>query len=148
MTEKGKAKTKGGGGRSRALAALLAIVALVAIWLSDCIPGFGLGSLGIDGEAQDAEQAEPVEKVEPAVPESEVEAEAEPPRTLKLIVEPRGCTVEGGEPFDCATLCERTELFAGVESVVIDATEASHATVTEVLDCLATFDVTVATTRK
>jgi hypothetical protein len=132
-------RKRGGGGRTTVLAALLAVVALVAIWLSDCIPGFGTGSSG-DAEGE----AEQVEKAEPAQPEPEKVAEPEPVpepepaanKTLMITIDVRGCSIDGAAPSDCASVCERAELFAGVDDAILQVEEASHGSVTAMVDCL------------
>src|SRR5690606_3772748 len=144
-------------GRTTVLAALLALVAAVALWLSDCIPGFGLGSGTKEGEAGESEKSEKSEKSEQATPaEPEPPAEDEPeqqpsvrkPMPMKLTVDARGCSVNGGDPIDCATLCDDAELFEGVGSVVIDAKRGPHGVVVEILDCLKSKNLSVAISRE
>jgi hypothetical protein len=145
-------------GRTTALAGLLALVGVLAVWLSDCIPGFGIGSRSDgDGEAEravESEQAEPVEaEPEPPEPaEGGQAAEGQPsvrkPVPMKLTIDARGCIVEGGEPIDCAAMCDRDELFEGIDSVIIDATNGPHGVVMDVLDCLKTKKLSVALNRK
>jgi hypothetical protein len=131
--------------RTAVLAALLAVVAIVAVWLSDCIPGFGLGSSGEAGEGTDADAAKP----EPAKPEPATKPEAkpeaakpEPPaggtagKTLNVKIDVAGCAVAGAEPVDCSTVCERSELFEGMDDAVLDVDGASHGSVLEMTDCL------------
>ena len=36
------------------------------------------------------------------------------PMPMKLTIDARGCLVDGGEPIDCATLCDKAELFEGI----------------------------------
>lgn len=151
MADANKQKRKSKGGlRTKLLAVLLGVVALAAIWLSDCIPGFGLGSQGTDeGQASSAEVVEPAV---PAEPESEVEpvepAAARKPMPMKLTIDARGCLVNGGEPQDCEGLCEQDELFTKVDAVTIDAKQGPHGTVVKVLDCLKTKDLAVSITRR
>ena len=143
-------------GRTTVLAGLLAIVAVVAAYLSDCIPGFGLGSRSGDGEGEQAEseptkpaEAEPTD-AKPAEDEKAVAAEPteRKPMPLKLTVDARGCIFADGQPIDCATLCDRPELFEGADSVIIDATNGPHGVVVDVLDCLKSLDLSVAIKRK
>lgn len=151
-----KPKAKAGGRRTGLLAGLLALVALVAVWLSDCIPGFGWGSQGAaDGEAKlgdeaepAAEPAEPEPEPEPAEPEAD-EAEGEPP-PVRLTIDARGCLIDGGEPQNCDALCEadhaRDELFGGREVVIIDAKHGSHEAVTKFRSCLEAKQLAVSVT--
>lgn len=142
MANKQEPKRKrGGGGRTTVLAALLAVVALVAIWLSDCIAGFGIGSSGdAEGEAEQAEPAEPAqpepEKVAPPEPEPEPEPAAAANKTLKVTIDVHGCSIDGAAPSDCASVCERAELFEGVDDAILDVKEASHGSVIAMTDCL------------
>jgi hypothetical protein len=153
---------KRGGARTLVFGGLLAIVALVALWLSNCIPGFGIGSRGEGegGEKGGGEKAD-ADKAKPAEPESEPEKTAEPeqpktpeqpivrkPMPMKLTVDPAGCSVNGGDPFDCATLCDQAELFEGIDTAIVDAKNGSHGVVVEVLDCLKSKDLAVSITRK
>jgi hypothetical protein len=130
---KPKPKPKGSGKRTTVLAALLAIVGLVAMWLSDCIPGFGVGSDAGDseGEAEPAEAAEP----EAAKPE-QPEPEQPPAKTLEVVISVHGCSVAGGEPLECEAMCEQAELFEGIDDAVLEVDGASHGSVVAVTDCL------------
>lgn len=151
---KPKPEPKKRSARTTALAGLLAVIAAIAIWLSDCIPGFGIGS-GVkdgDGEAEPTVDAEPAKPAEPEPPEP---AEPEPPEPavrkpmpVKLTIDARGCMIDGGEPIDCATLCEDAKRFEGRDAVIIDTKDASHATATEVIDCLKTHDLSLSITRE
>jgi hypothetical protein len=150
--------------RMPVLAALLAVIAVVAVWLSNCIPGFGLGSSGSgDGErsndaADKAEaaksEAAPTEpdKPEPAKPEPEpakpepteplAPAEpTEPPalgsgKTLIVKIDVAGCAVAGATPVDCSKVCEQAELFEGIDDAVLEVDGASHGSVIQMTDCL------------
>ncbi|PRQ09181.1 hypothetical protein [Enhygromyxa salina] len=137
MADKQERKRKGSGGRTTVLGALLAVVALVALWLSDCIPGFGIGSSG-DAEG-DAEQAEPVEQAEQAPPVPEPvppEPKQAVDKTLKVTIDVHGCSIDGAPAADCASVCERGELFEGVDDAILDVKEASHGSVIAMTDCL------------
>ncbi len=141
-------------GRSTILAGLLAIVALIAVWLSDCIPGFGIGSGTKDGEGEQAEQdeAEPAKPAEPEPPEPEPAKPAQPvvskPMPMKLTIDARGCMIDGGEPIDCKTLCDDAKRFEGIDAVTIDAKNGPHGAVVDALDCLDSKDLAVAITRE
>jgi hypothetical protein len=153
-------KPKRGGARTAMLGGLLAIIAVIAAWLSNCIPGFGIGSGTGEGEGDDA-RTEPAQRAEP---ESETEKKTEQPANteqpkpeqpsvtkpmpIKLTVDPRGCSVDGDEPIDCATLCDQSELFEGRDTVIIDAKNGPHGVVVDVLDCLKSKDLAVSITRK
>lgn len=150
------------------LAGLLAIVAVFAAWLSNCIPGFGFGSNG-EGEGE-GEQAAESERAKPAEAEPETEPEpakpGEPskpdglgaaadsdtserkPVPVKLTIDARGCIFDGGEPIDCATMCDDDKLFEGADSVIIDAKNGPHGVVMDVLDCLKARGLAVAINRK
>jgi hypothetical protein len=146
------------GGRTAVAAGLLAIVAAVAAYLSNCIPGFGIGSSGTPGDAEQAEPAKPAEpEPEPAEPKPDEAKQGETPpgqlgarkpMPMKLTIDARGCSVGGDEPFDCEKLCDQTELFEGVDAVVIDAKHGPHGVVVEVLDCLKAKELAVSITRK
>ena len=128
------------------LAGILSLVSLVALWLSDCIPGLGVGSKG-EGEAEAEAEAEH-EKAQPAEPEPETDTRVEPetappakaapdraPRQLRVIVDARGCIIGDAEPRECASSCEDEALFEGVEEVLIDAKEGPHDKTIAVIDC-------------
>jgi hypothetical protein len=143
------------------LAALLAVIAVVAVWLSNCIPGFGLGSSGSgtntanEGDADkpeaaksEADKSEPA-KTEPAKPEPAKPepvrpepARPEPPpvggtgNTLNVKIDVAGCAVGGAAPVDCSKLCERSELFEGMDDAVLEVDGASHGSVLAMTDCL------------
>jgi hypothetical protein len=150
---------KGSGRRTTVLAALLAVITVVAVWLSNCIPGFGIGSSGSgdddaskgtdDAAATDkSDKAEPAkseaDKPEPASPDpaSPDPAKPEPPplgaagKTLNVKIDPAGCAVGGAAPVECSKVCERTELFEGMDDAVLDVAGASHGSVIEMTDCL------------
>ena len=146
---------KGARSRRVVLAALLAVAVVVAVWLSNCIPGFGLGSGSSgngeaegDGERADAAKPEPEpsksepSKPEPAKPEPPKPDKAEPPplgstgTTLTVAIGVNGCAVAGSEPIDCAKMCERTDLFTGIDDAVLEVAGASHGSVVAMLDCL------------
>ena len=145
-------------GRTTLLAGLLAVVAALAVWLSNCIPGFGIGGGEGEGEAENAAESEPAKPAE-AEPESEPskagEGGAAPevgtarkPVPLKLTIDARdSCTFADGQALDCATICENDELFEGVDSVIIDAKNASQDVVVDVLDCLKTKKLAVSIER-
>lgn len=145
--DKPKSKaSKGGGARKTALTGLLAVVAVVAAWLSNCIPGFGIGSSGdAEGEAENSEPAEPAVEAEakPEPPEVEVEVEAEnsePPepagKTLTVTIDAHGCAVGEAAPGECAAMCEQGERFEGVDDAILDVKQASHESVVTMTDCL------------
>jgi hypothetical protein len=133
------------------LAALLAVVVVLAVWLSNCIPGFGIGSSGPgDGAADDTgaakserakpepakpEAAEPdTDKPEPAKPEPEALGAAG--TTLTVTIDVGGCAVAESAPIDCAKICDRNELFVGIDDAVLEVAGASHGSVVAVIDCL------------
>lgn len=153
MADSKQPARKATGGRTTVLAALLAVIAVVAVWLSDCIPGFGLGSSGSgDGEKTDAdadkaeaaksESAKPEPaKPEPAKPEPAKPEQQPPPlgatgKTLNVKIDVAGCAVAGAEPVECSKVCERSELFEGMDDAVLDVAGASHGSVIEMTDCL------------
>ncbi|KIG17492.1 hypothetical protein DB30_03193 [Enhygromyxa salina] len=142
MAEKQERKRKGSGGRTTVLGALLAVVTLVALWLSDCIPGFGIGSSGdAEGDADQAEPAQPAEPEQVTPPEPEPEPEPPAPesaanKTLKITIDVHGCSIDGAPASDCASVCERGELFEGVDDAILDVKEASHGSVIAMTDCL------------
>jgi hypothetical protein len=147
---------KGSSRRTTVLAALLAVITVVAVWLSNCIPGFGIGSSGSgegEGSKDDADKAEPAksesDKPEPAKPEpakpepaKPEPAKPEPPplgaagKTLNVKIDVAGCSVGGATPVECSKVCERTELFEGMDDAVLEVAGASHGSVLEMTDCL------------
>ncbi|MFO7564700.1 MAG: hypothetical protein R6X02_18800 [Enhygromyxa sp.] len=142
-------------GRTTGLAGLLAVIALIAMWLSDCIPGFGIGSGTKEGEGEVAEdEAEPAKPAEPEPdpPEEDEVAEPEPtvrkPMPMKLTIDARGCMINGGEPIACDALCDDPKRFEGVDAVTVDAKDGPHQAVVDALDCLETHDLAVAITRE
>ena len=145
--DKGKSK-KGGGARTTAFTALLAVVAVIAAWLSNCIPGFGIGSSGdAEGEAEKAEaekaveaEAEPEPEPEPAKPEAKEDEQAGEAagKTLTVTIDVRGCALAEAEPSECASMCEREELFEGIDDAILDVKQASHESVVAMTDCLKT----------
>jgi hypothetical protein len=137
------------------VAALIAVIVVVAVWLSNCIPGFGLGSSGRDGEGSrdgDADKAEAAkrepDKTEPAKPEpppakpEPQPAKPEPPplgaagKTLNVKIDVAGCAIAGGESVDCSKVCERADLFEGMDDAVLEVSGASHGSVVAMMDCL------------
>jgi hypothetical protein len=142
-------------GRTTALAGLLAVVAVIAAWLSNCIPGFGIGSESGDGEAEQAQESEPARPAEPEPepePEpaepSETEPEVRKPMPIKLTIDARGCSIDGGESIDCKALCDDPKRFEGRDAVIIDAKDGPHAAVVDALDCLKTHDLSVSINRE
>ena len=139
-------KKKKGSARTTALAGLLAVVAVIAAWLSNCIPGFGVGSSGDaegEAEAEPAVEAEAKEEPKPAEPEvkeddkDDDKAGEAAGTTLSVTIDVHGCSVGGAEAFECASLCEKAELFEGVDDAILDANgDASHESVVAVTDCL------------
>jgi hypothetical protein len=144
-------------GRTTILAGLLAVVAVLAAWLSNCIPGFGFGGGEGEGDAEQAGESEPAKPAErEPEPASSKADDAKPPEVgttrkpvpLKLTIDARGsCTFADGQALDCATICDRDELFEGADSVIIDAKNASQSVVVDVLDCLKTKQLAVSIQR-
>ena len=146
---KSKPKPKRKRGRTTALTGLLAVVALVAMWLSDCIPGFGIGAGTKEGEGE----AEPTEPAKPAEPEPTPEPAATPdpvrkPMPMKLTIDARGCSIAGDDPIDCASLCEDEARFAQVDTVIVDAKDGPQAAVEAALECAKTKDLSVKLVRE
>lgn len=141
---------KGTSRRMPVLAALLAVIAVIAVWFSDCVPGFGSGSSG-SGEGQrtdaDADKAEAA-KSESDKPESDKPPPqpdeplpTDPPplaagKTLNVKIDVAGCAVGVAEPVDCSKVCERSELFEGMDAAVLEVAGASHGSVIQMTDCL------------
>ena len=131
------ARKRMSGRRITVIATLLAVIVVVAVWLSNCIPGFGIGSSG-RGDGDDTGKTAPA-KTEPAKTEP---AKTEPPKpepagkTLNVTIGVAGCSVAGSEPVECSKICERAELFEGIDDAVLDVAEASHGSVIEMTDCL------------
>lgn len=135
------------------LVALLAVIAVIAVWLSNCIPGFGIGSSGggergndkADAAKSESDKPEPA-KPEPATPDKPEPATPEPVKppllgagtgkTLNVKIDVLGCSIAGAEPVDCSKICERTELFEGMDDAVLEVDEASHGSVIAMTDCL------------
>jgi hypothetical protein len=156
MDDSKQSARKARGRRMTVLAALLAVIAVVAVWLSNCIPGFGLGSSGSgtntanEGDADkpeaakseadksEADKSEPA-KTEPAKTEP---VRPEPPpvggtgNTLNVKIDVAGCAVGGAAPVDCSKVCERSELFEGMDDAVLEVDGASHGSVLAMTDCL------------
>ena len=137
------------------LAGLLAVVALVALWLSDCIPGFGVGAGTKDSEGEAAKQdAKPEVQTEAPKPVEQPPAKVEPevaapkPTPMKVTVDARGCMVNGADPIDCETVCDQAELFDNVDTVLIDATDGPQGFVDEVLTCVEAKHLAVKITRE
>lgn len=146
---KGKGKSKGGSpARTGVLAALLGVVALLALWLNDCIPGMGSGKGSDDAKGDSEKQADETPKASEkadANPDANPDAnqKAEPtlaaPAPARLVVDGRGCALvvdgEPGEAVACASLCESEDPFGGATEVVIDATQGPHGDVMAASDC-------------
>jgi hypothetical protein len=138
------------GRRITVIATLIAVIVVAALWLSNCIPGFGIGSSGGDGDDDvDAGKAGPAKpepakpepaKSEPAKSEPAKSEQPEPPKpagkTLNVTINVAGCSVAGSEPVECSKICERAELFEGIDDAVLDVADASHGSVVEMTDCL------------
>lgn len=137
-----KSSGRGVGARTGLLAALLAVVAAAALWLSDCVPGFGIGGGKGEGEGEGTpakqEPSEPVKTDEAKQPVLTAPA----PMTIEIAVD--GCKLGDGPKQTCAELCKRAEKgeFAGIEKVTLESEHGSQADVTLVIDCLTTAGVT------
>jgi hypothetical protein len=131
--------------RTTVLLALLAVIVVLAIWLSNCIPGFGFGGAGeADGEAseQTAEgeaktpPSEPAKPAEPPPTPTPEPAAAPVSKTLLVRIDVRGCSIADAPPSECASLCERAELFENIDDAIVQVDGASQASVVAMLDCL------------
>lgn len=136
-------KKRGGKGRTTVLGGLLLLVALIAAYLSDCIPGLGVGT-GQDAPGEQAAVDDPEDEAEETTPEPKFDVpppEPEAPTKATMLVDGRGCQLqlEGAEPgefVECATLCEAEAPFgeATVE-LTVDARQGPHDDVVAVVDC-------------
>ncbi|MFV8749475.1 hypothetical protein ACNOYE_02860 [Nannocystaceae bacterium ST9] len=139
---KPKPKPRGMGVRGGLLAVLLAVVAALAIWLSDCVPGFGIGGEGEgEGAGQPASDEKP--KAEPAEAEVAPASPAgEPAPTIEIGV--LGCSLADEPVQPCAELCKRIEKgeLEGRASAILKSEQGSHADVTAVIDCLKAAGIT------
>ncbi|NVB38993.1 hypothetical protein G6O69_14215 [Pseudenhygromyxa sp. WMMC2535] len=153
-----KAKSKRKGGRTTAFAGLIAVIALIAAWLSDCIPGLGSG-VGEDapGEAeaervaapeddaqtQDDVQAKDDAQAEAGAAEAGAAEAGAAEQTLRAAVSvdaSGSCRVAindaaPGEAVACASLCDGEDPFSGAQALTIDAKQGPHAAVVAVMDC-------------
>lgn len=129
-----KSARGGMGARTGLLAALLAVVAAVAVWLSDCVPGFGIG--GGEGEG------EGTEKIDETKPPTKAETPSKPaapePTITRIEVGIAGCALADETAIPCADLCKRiaADELAGTSKLIIAAKQGSHADVTTLLDCV------------
>jgi hypothetical protein len=144
-TSKPEKKRGGAGVRTGLFAGLLAAVAALAVWLSDCVPGFGIGGGEGEGEGQ-APATDKPDKPEKAEPPAKTEAAPLPakPAPPNIEIGVSGCKLDEGPTQTCAELCKRAEQgeFAGVESIMLQSEQGSQADVTLVLDCLKAAGVT------
>ncbi len=117
--------------RSRVLVGgfgLVALVALVAAYLSDCLPGLGAGSsLGTPASEPPAAPAEPAE---PA-------SAAGQPARLSIVVEGDRCRYADAAPAPCPEVCAALPLGRASTAVVeIEAVQGRHGTVEDLRQCL------------
>ncbi len=125
-----------GKGRVTILGFLLAVVGAVALYLSDCIPGFGLGGGPGEGEGEKGEPTE--EPAKQAKPDEQSSVETPPVPSGKIVVGVGGCALEGEQAQPCEDLCKRISEGAleGAKEITIDAKEGTQASVVTLLDCL------------
>ena len=114
-------------GRTLGLLGLLVVVAVIAAYLSDCLPGLGAGgSLGVpESESKDAEQ-KAVEKDDAAPGEARV----------RIVVDGDRCAVGSEPPTACPETCKAVGAGGTVEEIEIDATRGAHGTVETLKACL------------
>ncbi len=129
------AKKRGGmGARTGLLGLLLAAIGALALWLSNCVPGFGIGGAEGEGDAASSSKAESSTptKTDEAAPPSAASS------TPVIAVGVYGCKLNDEVAQPCADLCKRAEQgeFAGVTAAKVASTQGSHADVTAVIDCL------------
>lgn len=112
------------------LLGVVALVALVAAYLSDCLPGLGsggrLGTPSSDAPA-DAKAGSGKAPAEPGGADD----------LVRITVQGDRCRRGGAEPQPCDQLCaslDRTR--AAALTVELDATEGRHGTVEELRTCL------------
>lgn len=111
-----------------ALLGALVLVALVAAYLSDCIPGLGTG--GELGTPPSSAPAAPSEG--PEAPAGEASK-----GSITIVVQGEQCRRDQAPAQSCARLCatlDRTH--AASTQVTLDATEGRHGTVEELRQCL------------
>jgi hypothetical protein len=135
-------KKRGSGVRTGLIGVLLAAVAALAIWLSDCVPGFGIGGGEGEGEGQAPAKTDKPDTTPPAKTEAAPLPAKPAPPSIEIGV--GGCKLGDGPTQTCAELCKRAEQgeFAGVESVTLHGEQGSQADVTQVIDCLKAAGVT------
>lgn len=104
----------------------LILIALVAAYISDCLPGFGVGGkLGT-----------PSSDAPPSATKAPPEGEAAGDR-ITIVVQGEQCRRGQGEPQPCPQLCaalDRTH--AATVEVAVEAVEGRHGTVEELRKCL------------
>jgi hypothetical protein len=117
------------GGRPLVLVGIVVLIALVAAYLSDCLPGLGSGGkLGTpSSEAPTASSSSS---------QAPVAGEAGGDR-LGIVVEGEQCRQGQAAAVPCAELCaslDRTR--AATVEIAVDATRGRHGTVEELRKCL------------
>ncbi len=117
-------------GRVPTLLGLVAVVALVAAYLSDCLPGLGAGgSLG-------APQAEAPADAKATPPPEAKAAKAGTAARLQLVVKGEQCTQGDAAPTSCPELCAALRTRDPRPTVEIDATAGMHGVVEDLRRCL------------
>jgi len=114
---------------------LAVIIALVAAYLSDCIPGLGAGgSLGVP----QAETKAPAESEAPAADsETPAESKAAEDAGISIAVKGEQCRQGAGALAPCPEICaalDRTN--AASTHVEVDASSGRHGTVESLRGCL------------
>jgi hypothetical protein len=109
------------------LLGVVVLVALLAAYLSDCLPGLGSG-----GELGTPSSEAPAAPPSPHKAAGEASASS-----LTLVVQGEQCRRGQAQPEPCAQLCaslDRTG--AAATEIILDATEGRHGTVEELRTCL------------
>ncbi|MEM7155939.1 MAG: hypothetical protein AAF799_24015 [Myxococcota bacterium] len=132
VASRSSSNDRGRGGPPKAFVALLGLVGLLAAYLSNCIPGFGIGgSAGTPG-------AESKTPAEPAKPTAEKEAKAKADQSrISIAVKGDKCVQGSGEAAACPEVCaglDRKD--AATVQVEVDASAGRHGTVEALRACL------------
>lgn len=132
MASRSSSKDRGRGGPPAGLLALAGLVGLLAAYLSNCIPGFGIG--GGEGNPG-AETKAPAEQEKPKA-DAKTEGQADESR-ISIAVKGDKCVRGSEPPAPCPQVCARLDKTKAASTLVeVDASAGRHGRVEALRSCL------------